>query len=164
MIKLPPGLETEEISLDRRYASTLKGLLTRIRKLYEAVEDRFGDEGLELIRDVSAEYGREIASRVRERKGEMDLQQVGLFLVRVFNGMRSEGEIIEWSDDRVTIMVPECPYPFTRPQTCAAHTSMEEALVKGLNPNLDYVIEKCIPRGDQECWHVLKRRGLEVGG
>ncbi len=89
---------------------------------------------------------------------------MGLFLVRVFNGMRSEGKIIEWSDDRVTIMVPECPYPFTRPQTCAAHTSMEEALVKGLNPNLDYVIEKCIPRGDGECWHVLKRRGLGVGG
>ena len=159
MIKLPPGVEIEDIPLDQRYRSNLRGLLTRIRKLYEALEDRFGEEGLQLIRDISEEYGREIAARVRAREGDMDIHQVGLFLVRVFNGMRSEGEVIEWTDDRVTIMVPQCPYPFTRPQTCAAHTTMEEALVKGLNPDLDYAIEKCIPRGDEVCWHVLKKRG-----
>ncbi len=54
MIKLPPGIEIDEIPLEKRYASTLKGLLTRIRKLYEAVEDRFGDEGLKLIRDATS--------------------------------------------------------------------------------------------------------------
>ena len=70
--------------------------------------------------------------------------------------MRSEGAVIEWSKERVTIMVPECPYPFIRPQTCKAHTSMEEALVKSLNPGLDYLIEKCIPKGDSKCWHVLR--------
>lgn len=158
MIKLPPGVEIEDIPLEKRYRSTLKGLLARIRMLYEAIEDRFGEDGLQLIREVSAQYGREVVARVRAREGNMDLQQVGLFLVKVFNGMRSEGKVTEWTDERVTIMVPACPYPFTRPQTCAAHTSMEEALVKGLNADLDYVIEKCIPRGDDECWHVLKRR------
>ncbi len=158
MIKLPPGIETYEIPLDKMYQSTISGWTTRIRKLYEAIEDRFGEEGLKLIAEVSAEYGREIAGKVKSRGGEFDLREVGLFLVRVFNGMRSQGEITEWSDSRVTIMVPECPYPFTRPQTCAAHTSMEEALVKGLNPSLDYVIEKCIPRGDDVCWHTLVKK------
>ena len=158
MIKLPPGIEYEEIPLDKRYRSNLKGLLVRIRNLYEAIEDRFGDEGLKLIEEVSSQYGREIAEKVRARQGEMDLHQVALFLVKVFNGMCSEGEIPEWSEDRVVISVPECPYPFTRPQICAAHTTMEENLVKGLNPDLDYVIEKCIPRGDSVCWHVLKKR------
>jgi predicted ArsR family transcriptional regulator len=158
VIKLPPGVEAEEIPLEKRYRSNLKGLLTRIRLLYEAIEDRFGEEGLQLIREVSAQYGREIAAKVRDREGEMDLQQVGLLLVKMFNGMRSEGEVTEWSDDKVTITVPACPYPFTRPQLCAAHTSMEEALVRGLNPDLDYVIEKCIPRGDGECWHVLRMK------
>ncbi|TKJ41873.1 hypothetical protein CEE37_04705 [candidate division LCP-89 bacterium B3_LCP] len=157
MIKLPDCLEYEEIPLDKRYRSNLKGLLTRIRKLYEAIEDRFGEEGLQLIRQVSIDYGQEIARRVRSRQGDMDLQQVGLFLVKIFNGMRSDGEVTEWTDDRFVITVPKCPYPFTRPQTCAAHTAMEVALVKGLNPALDYTIEKCIPRGDEECWHVLKR-------
>ena len=158
MIKLPSGVEYEDIPLDKMYSSTVRGLQTRILKLYDAVVDRFGEEGYELIKEVSSEYGREIAQRVKERIGEMNLQQVALFLVRVFNGVRSQGEIIEWSEDKVTIMVPECPYPFTRPETCKAHTSMEENLVKGLNPNLDYVIEKCIPRGDEVCWHTLRRR------
>ncbi|MBS1262129.1 MAG: hypothetical protein MAG453_01468 [Calditrichaeota bacterium] len=158
MIKLPPGVEIEEVPLDKRYRSNLRGLLVRIRKLYEALEDRFGEDGLELIRDVSREYGDEIAQRVRAREDGMDLHDVARFLVKLFNGMRAEGEVREWSDERVVIMVPECPYPFTRPQTCRAHTTMEEALVHGLNPGLDYVIEKCIPEGDPECWHVLSRR------
>jgi predicted ArsR family transcriptional regulator len=155
MIKLPPGIEVEDIPLEKRYTSNLRGLLVRIRKLYEAIEDRFGDEGLTLIREVSVEYGSEIAERVKEREGEMDIHDVALFLVKVFNGMRSEGEVTVWTDELVCIMVPECPYPFTRPQTCAAHTAMEEALVKGLNPGLDYRIEECIPKGDAECHHVL---------
>jgi len=158
MIKLPPGVEIEEIPLDKRYRSNLKGLLVRIRKLYEAIEDRFGEDGLELITEVSDQYGKEIAERVKVREGEMSLKDVGLFLVKIFNGMRSEGEVLEFSDDRVVIMVPQCPYPFTRPQTCKAHTTMEESLVKGLNLDLDYVIEKCVPRGDSECWHVLKKK------
>ncbi len=158
MIKLPPGVEIEEIPLDKRYSSNLKGLLIRIRKLYEAIEDRFGEEGLELVTEVSDQYGKEIAERVKTREGEMSLRDVGLFLVKIFNGMRSEGEVLEFSDEKVVIMVPECPYPFTRPQTCKAHTRMEESLVEGLNPDLDYVIEKCVPSGDSQCWHVLKKK------
>ena len=156
MIKLPPGIEIEEIPLEKRYKSNLKGLLIRIRKLYEAIEDRFGEEGLRLIEEVSAGYGKEIAERVRTRDGDMELEDVGKFLVKVFNGMRAEGNIPVWNDRQIVIAVPECPYPFTRPQICAAHTKMEEQLVKGLNPNLDYKISKCIPRGDSECWHVLE--------
>ncbi len=158
MIKTPPGIEIEEIPIEKRYRSNLRGLLTRIRMIYESIEDRFGDDGLDLIREVSTKYGQEIAQRVREREGYMDIHDVAKFLVKVFNGMRSEGEILEWNNQRVVIMVPQCPYPFTRPQTCEAHTSMEEALVKGLNPDLDYIIERCIPRGDKECWHVLSAK------
>lgn len=158
MIKLPEGLEIEEIPLDKRYRSNLRGLLIRIKQLYEAIEDRFGDEGLNLIEEVSTSYGEQIAERVRNREGEMDIHAVGLFLVKIFNGMRAKGEVVEWSDERVVISVPECPYPFTRPQICAAHTTMEEALVKGLNQNLDYTIDKCIPRGDKVCWHSLSLR------
>jgi len=157
MIKTPPEIEIPEIPLDKQYRSNLHGLLIRIRKLYEAIEDRFGEEGLVLIREVSTQYGQEIAARVSAREGEMDIHDVARFLVKIFNGMRSDGEILEWTDDRVVIMVPQCPYPFTRPEICAAHTAMEEALVKVLNPSLDYTIEKCIPRGDKECWHVLLR-------
>jgi hypothetical protein len=32
---------------------------------------------------------------------------------------------------------------------------MERALVKGLNPKLDYRIEKSVPAGDPYCLHVL---------
>jgi len=158
MIRLPQGIEIEEIPLDKRYRSNLKGLLIRIRKLYEAIVDRFGEDGLRLIEEVSANYGQEISARVRAREGDMDLKDVGLFIVKVFNGMRSEGVISEWTEDRIAIDVNECPYPFTKCEICEAHTRMEEELVKGLNSDLDYVIEKSIPRGDELCRHVIKRK------
>ncbi len=157
MIKLPPDLEFTDLPVEKQYHSTVRGLLTRIRKLYEAIEDRFGEDGLALIEEISRDYGSEIAARVRERQDELSLHETGKFLLRVFNGVRAEGEVTEWNDDRVIIAVPRCPYPFTRPEICAAHTTMEEALVHGLNPTLRYEIERCIPRGDSECWHVLSR-------
>ncbi|MBC8276851.1 MAG: hypothetical protein H8E46_01355 [FCB group bacterium] len=150
--KFPPA----SIPQEKIYKGTIGGLTERIKKLYDAIYDRFGEEGLDLIREVSIEYGTQIAESVKAKQGVMDLKKTAALLVRIFNGMLADGEITEYDDKRVTIMVKNCPYPFTNPRICQAHTSMEEALVKGLNPDLDYVIEKCIPCGDSECWHVLK--------
>ncbi|MFC2150740.1 hypothetical protein ACFLQV_04480 [Calditrichota bacterium] len=129
--------------------------MKRIRYLYEAIYRKYGEDGLDLIKDVSAAYGLEIAQRVRKDDAPWDIQQVGQYLVKVFNNMRSEGKVSEFTDQRVSIEVPRCPYPFQNVNICRAHTVMEEALVKGLNPNLKYVIEKSIPAGDQCCQHVL---------
>jgi hypothetical protein len=155
MIKLPPEIKVDEIPLDVRYRGVLRGLLTRIKGLYEAIYDRYGEEGLELIREVSAGYGSEIARKVLRGGKYLDIKEVGLYLIKVFNNMRSEGEVTEFNDRRVAIMVPRCPYPFEDVKICEAHTSMERALVKGLNPALDYRIEKAVPAGDPYCLHVL---------
>jgi hypothetical protein len=155
MIKLPPGVTFDEVPIDIRYRGVLRGLLTRIKGLYEAIYGRYGEEGLELIRKVSAGYGSEIARKVLKGGRHMDIKEVGLYLIKVFNNMRSEGEVTEFNDRRVAILVPRCPYPFEDPKICEAHTSMERALVKGLNPKLDYRIEKCVPSGDPYCLHVL---------
>ena len=158
MIKLPAGIGYEPDPLDVRYRRNLRGLLQRIKKLYDGIVERFGDEGLQVIRDVSTEYGREIAERVREREGPMDIKQVGLFIVKMFDNMRAEGEVTEFTDERIAIAVPQCPYPLERVDICRAHTTMEEALVTGLNPDLEYFIEKSIPAGDGACVHVIRRK------
>ena len=155
MIKLPPGIVIDEVPLDIRYKGVLRGLLSRIKGLYEAIYARYGEDGLELIREVSVAYGEQAAKSARRDGDAWDIERVGLYLVKVFNNMRAEGEVIEFEKHRVAIMVPRCPYPFTDPAICAAHTSMECALVKGLNPALDYFIEKSIPAGDACCLHVL---------
>lgn len=155
MIKLPPDVFLEEPPLEARYRGVLRGLLTRIKDLYEAIYDRYGDDGLDLIRKVSSDYGSKVAASVRKDSKPWDIKRVGLYLVKVFNNMRSEGEVTEFNEKRVAIMVPQCPYPFKRTEICAAHTSMERALVKGLNPSLEYLIEKSIPAGDPHCIHVL---------
>lgn len=157
MIKLPQNIKIEEIPLDAMYRSVLRGLLTRIKVLYEAIYKRYGDDGLDLIREVSEQYGNEIAKRVRGNDEPWDINRVGLFLVKVFNNLRADGEVTEFGKDRVSIMVPQCPYPFNDVKICSAHTSMECALVKGLNPDLEYNIEKSVPAGDPFCLHVLQQ-------
>lgn len=155
MIKLPPGVEINDVPLDKMYSGVLRGLQTRIKKLYDAIYRRYGEDGLDLIREVSAEYGNEIAGKVLKGDNYWDMQRVGLYLVKVFNNMRSDGEVTEFDNKRVAIKVPCCSYPFEDVKICAAHTSMERALVKGLNPALDYRIEKSVPAGDPFCLHVL---------
>jgi len=155
MIKLPPGIKVDERPLDIRYRGVLRGLQTRIKKLYDAIYKRYGDDGLDLIREISSDYGNEIAHKALKGGEHWDIQRVGLYLVKVFNNMRSNGEVTEFNDKRVAIMVPCCPYPFEDVKICAAHTSMERALVRGLNPALDYRIEKSVPAGDPCCLHVL---------
>ncbi len=158
MIKLPPDVKVTEISIEARYKGVLHGLLTRIKGLYDAIYDRYGEDGLDLIREVSSSYGRSIASKVRGDGDPWSIKDVGLYLVKVFNNMRSEGEVTEFTDERVAIKVPLCPYPFDKVEICQAHTSMERALVQGLNPDLDYEIELSVPAGDPFCLHVLKKR------
>lgn len=156
MIILPAEIQIDEIPVEVRYRGVLRGLLTRIKGLYEAIYARYGEDGLDLIREVSCSYGQQIAQRTRGQADPWDIQKVGLFLVKVFNNMRSDGEVTEFNDLRVAIMVPCCPYPFEDTVICAAHTSMERALVQGLNPELDYCIEQSVPAGDPHCLHVLK--------
>lgn len=158
MIKLPPNVQIEETPLEIRYSGVLRGLLTRIRELYEAIYVRYGEDGLELIREVSSRYGSDVARRALKGDDCWDIQKVGLYLIKVFNNMRSEGEVTEFSKNRVAIMVPSCPYPFKDTKICTAHTSMERALVNTLNPELDYCIEKSIPAGDSYCLHVLIKK------
>ena len=155
MIKLPKNVQIEEIPLETMYRGVLRGLLTRIKILYETIYSRYGNDGLDLIREVSEKCGQDIAKKVRGDNEPWNIREVGLFLVKVFNNMRSEGEVTEFSENRVSIMVPECPYPLKDKEICSAHTSMECALVQGLNPNLKYLIEKSVPAGDPFCLHVL---------
>jgi predicted ArsR family transcriptional regulator len=158
MIKVPPGVEYSPIPLEKKYKSATVGLLKRILTIYKGIYERFGEEGLDLIREVSQSYGKEIAELGKKRVRIGDVKSVGLYLARVFDMINCEGEITEFSDDRVTIKLHQCPYPFDHPEICAAHTTMEEALVKSLGDNLEYVITRSIPRGDLFCEHVVKRK------
>ena len=156
MIEYPKGITIEEQPFEIAGKRTIRSLLTRIIGLYEAMYERFGKEGLELIRDVSADYGKDIARRARRGGPPWDIKDVGLFLLRIFNNVPSSGEVTQFDDRRIAIRVDECPYPMKSVDICRAHTCMEEAVVKGLNPEFDYVIEESIPAGDKFCMHVIK--------
>ncbi len=157
MVKLPVGVQLAEIPLERKYRSAVAGLTARIKALYDAIYDRFGPDGLELIEEVSSKYGREIALRAGNRVKRNDVKSMATFLLYIFElvSYASGLEVTEFSDDRVVIRVDQCPYPLDRPEICRAHTAMEVNLVHSLCPELDYRISSCIPAGDACCEHVV---------
>jgi len=155
---LPAELEFSRPDDAEKYRRAVPGYMKRIRDLYEAVADRFGEDGLDLIRDVSRSYGERIARNI-QRRGELrGVTAVGRYLLKVFDMVSGDWEVSEYSPDRLVIKVRECPYPFTRDEICAAHTCMEEALVTTLDPDLEYRIGRSIPKGDACCEHILTRR------
>ena len=155
MIKIPEGVDFKDIPLEEKYKSATTGLLQRVHTIYKGLYKKFGQPGLDLIREVSETYGKEIAERGKKRVKPDDVKSAGLFLIRVFDMINCEGEVTEFSDDKVVIRLFKCPYPFDDPQICEAHTTMEKALIESLSQEFSYKITESIPSGGRFCEHVL---------
>ena len=155
---LPPELQFQRLTFEEKYRRAVPGYMKRICGLYGAIADRFGEEGLALIRDVSREYGKRIAGNVKKRGDLKGVAEVGKYLLKVFDMVSDDWKVAEFTEDRLVITVSRCPYPFKRDAICRAHTCMEQALVKSLDEDLDYRIGRSIPQGDPCCEHILSRR------
>jgi len=158
MIKLPKNVITEEVSVERKYRSATAGLTRRIKLIYAGIYERFGEEGLNLIRDISDRYGLELLERAQKKVEWNNVKSIGLYLVRIFNTIEGNGEVTEFTDDRVVIKVNQCPYLFEDMKMCEAHTTMEKVLAENLGENLCYHIPKSIPKGNSYCEHVIERK------
>ena len=158
MIELPEHVKIEEVPIEKRYRSVTAGLIRRIKILYETIYQRYGENGLDLIREAGRKYGLEIAERAKNKVRSDDLESVALYVIRIFNTLRGNGKVVEFSDKRVVIRVWECPYPWETPEMCEAHTQMEKTLVETLGKNLCYRISHSIPKGDPYCDHIIEYR------
>jgi hypothetical protein len=158
MMDLPKELEFDRLSFEDKYYRAVGGYMRRICHLYEAIYERLGDDGLELIRDVSRDYGARIGMNVKKKRDLKGVAEVGRYLLKVFDMVSDDWYVGEFSEDRLVIGVSRCPYPFTIDKICKAHTCMEQALVSTLDEDLDYRIGSSIPQGDPFCEHILTRK------
>jgi hypothetical protein len=156
---LPPELDFERLTVEEKYHRAVPGYMRRLCGIYEAMYARFGQEGLDLIRQVSTEYGASIGRNVKKKGGLKGVAEVGRYLLRVFDMVSDDWSVPEFSENKLVISVSRCPYPFAFPEVCEAHTCMERALVETLDEDLDYRIGRSIPKGDPFCEHILCRKG-----
>lgn len=152
---LPEELEFERLTDAEKYRRAVPGYMRRLCDIYEALYDRYGEEGLELIRQVSTRYGTQIGINVKKRGDLQGVAQVGKYLLKVFDMVSDDWEVREFGEERLVIAVHRCPYPFRHDAICKAHTTMEQALVAALDENLDYRVGCSIPQGDAYCEHIL---------
>ena len=148
----------DDRTLEQVYRSAVKGLYARITSYYNYLYNRFGQEGLEMISDMSREYGESIVPRAKKALGKNDIDSVAVYLLRIFKTVdrNTDGiKLVSKSPDEIIITVEECPLHFKNPELCLAHTTMEKTVVEGLNPDIKYTIGKSIPAGDGFCEHIL---------
>jgi len=157
-MNLPEGLAFERLSYEEKYRRAVPGYMRRLCGLYEAIHERLGEDGLDLIRTVSRDYGTRIGTNVGKRRKLKGVAQVGRYLLKVFDMVSEDWRIEEFTEDRLIVGVTRCPYGFRRDGVCRAHTCMEEALVAALDDDLDYRVGRSIPQGDPSCEHILSRK------
>ena len=152
--------EKDERTLEQVYRSAVSGLYARLRNNYDFIYRRYGDDGLDLIADMSREYGLTIAARANGKLENTELASVANYLLRIFETVgRSKNnltELVETTDSKVVIKAYQCPLHFNIPAMCLAHTTMEKTVVETLNPKLVYRIGKSIPAGDKYCEHIIE--------
>jgi hypothetical protein len=152
--------DNDERTLEQVYRSAVSGLYARLRSNYDFIYQKFGDDGIKLIADMSREYGISVAARARNRLKNNDLASVSTYLMRIFGtvgrGKNGFVELLKVDDFSAIIKVSACPLHFDNPQMCQAHTTMEKTVVEELNPDLTYRIGKSIPAGDAYCEHIVE--------
>jgi len=151
--------EKDPRTIEQVYRSAVSGLYSRLRSNYDFLYRKFGDEGLELIADMSREYGISVAERAKSKLKHNDLASVAGYLLRIFDTVARGQDLIstvEENQDRMIIRVNRCPLDFNNPGMCQSHTTMEQTVVEELNPLLTYRIGKSIPAGDKFCEHIIE--------
>ena len=146
-------------TLKQVYRSAVKGLYARITNYYDYLYDRFGQEGLDMISEMSREYGESIVPRARKALGKNDIESVAAYLLRIFRTVdwhTDAIQLVSTNPEEIIIKVEECPLHFKKPELCLAHTTMEKTVAEGLNSDIEYSIGKSIPAGDSFCEHILR--------
>ena len=157
---LPKELLFEPLRPEDKLQKAVPGYMKRIRGLYDALCERFGEAGLDLIRDVSRDYGTQIGTNINKKGGLKGVAAVGGYLLKVFDIVSNDWEVKEFSEDRLVIAVHQCPFGFENVEMCQAHVCMEEMLVATLDQDLEHNIGQSIPGGDACCEHILSKKGL----
>jgi hypothetical protein len=153
--------QKDERTLKQVYHSAVSGLYSRLRSNYDFIYRKYGDDGIQLIADMSREYGRKIAARGKNQLEHNDLSSVAKYILRIFDTVTYDSPIshtIEESATQIVLRVNQCPLHFDNPKMCVAHTTMEKTVVEELNPGLNYRIGKSIPAGDVYCEHIIELR------
>jgi hypothetical protein len=147
-------------SMEQIYRSAVSGLYARLRSNYGYLCRRFGDDGLQMIEEMSREYGLSIAERAGGTLKSRDINAVAQYLLRIFETVTRGRDTVtvESEDGRVILKVTRCPLQFDDVGMCRAHTTMEKTVVEQLNPGLTYYIGKSIPAGDAFCEHIIEER------
>ena len=99
-------MDSDNRNLEQIYRSAVSGLYARLRSNYDYLYDKFGDEGIKIIEDMSRDYGLTILERAKNSVESNDIDSAANYILRIFNTVyygRDEIVIDRQSENRVSI-------------------------------------------------------------
>jgi len=147
-------------SIDKVDFQIRNDLYKILRATYDAILDAYPTNGLTMIKEASAEYGKLTAERLKKRGWDKkDIKSIGDLLLRMFNTVDpGVAKITSQTEDEVVIRAKRCSYPLDDHTVCISHLEMEYTLVRILSDGtLEHSIGKSIPCGDRYCEHVVSK-------
>ncbi|MFQ5827207.1 MAG: L-2-amino-thiazoline-4-carboxylic acid hydrolase [Dehalococcoidia bacterium] len=148
-----------ELSPEERLRRTVAGDSAIIAVLARAVNDKYGAEGLEALREaIENEFPRMFAAvgkQIGARVGDGDAADWAKIEQHV-SGMSGVELEVEASPHRAVLRVKSCPraeqYRRVFPDFCRlVFIGMERAIARAVNPKLEVHGEKTLPGGDDCC-------------
>ena len=148
-----------ELSIEEKFRRVIAGDAAIIAVLVKAVNDKYGAEGLNALREaIEREFpkvfwhiGTEIGAKVEDGDAT-DWAKIEDYV----SGMSGTELEIDASPNRAVLRVKSCPragqYKRIFPELCSlVFIGMERAIASAVNPRLKVHGEKSLPRGDECC-------------
>ena len=149
---------SQQWSLERKYKSASRTSTVYRRALEHAFYERFGDEAIEIIRDVYDGMAEGTLDGMKTFGIEGNDAKSFAYFIKAANEIpfNTYVEIVEASPKRAVVRWLKCAPPAeTNPKFCYAHLAFEKRAVKMLNPKLEVEMPKCIACGDPYCEEII---------
>lgn len=140
---------------DRLAIGTMKFYRDMVGGLCKAIYERYGEEGLEIIRGVTGKFGAIQAQSLKRQsnslKGAADVQASTVADV----GMKLS---VTATENEVVTIVDKCPFDLdnTCRELCDAFMDFDRALWSGIDPRAELDIQKTVAVGDPQCVIIAK--------
>jgi len=154
-------LNLKELNQEERLAFGHAMSWEIIKRILDAVEERYGEEGKELFNKVIRDYMREITPRIAQSLGiegnDMDsvLKVINWHDVNLWPLI--EEDIAKSEEKEGILRISNC---FLKdrwtPHDCKIGIPYVEGMLEALNPKIKYKATKVLTRGDDCCELVMK--------
>ncbi len=154
-------MDFPELTTEERWIWTNRVFNKMVLKIMKAVEEKYGQEGKEVVRKALYEVGREVGLQLRDLlkvSGKEPADYAKLHYYQDTNLWAIKEEVSQDKSGTVTIRATYCPAQgIFSPKDCGMFVPYVQGLMDVINPKLKWTTTKVLTRGDDCCEFIVSK-------